>query len=164
MFCLFRSPRISESNEPGYEEVELAAKGFSRGDPNYESLHYTDDLHYTLHTDSLTEPPYDKVDKDEDLGDEGSEPGQSSGQMEDELAAVPLYAQVVKTKRPAALSPSTDGAEEMVSPVEVTIVQEEQDYSVSSSKNTTIIRISTDNRPTFCYFSDDDALGIPEQV
>ncbi len=44
----------------------------------------------------------------------------------------------------------------------------EPDYSVSSSRNTTIIRISGDpaapHRPTFRYFDADDALGVPEQV
>lgn len=85
---------------------------------------------------------------------------------------IPVYAQVIKSKRAVAqtnvvsvlesLPTTTDEFPTVpVSPRSL----ENQDYSVSSSsKNTTIIRISTDNRPPIHYFPDDDTFGVPEQV
>ena len=82
---------------------------------------------------------------------------------------IPVYAQVTKSKRAVAQAnivavvecPSPVAANES-SPTSSVNVQT-QDFSVSSSKNTTIIRI-TDNRPPLCYFTDDDTFGVPEQV
>lgn len=72
--------------------------------------------------------------------------------------------QVVKPKRlasPGACVIVTNPAHEG-NMTQMTIVHEE-DHSVGSSKNTTIIRI-TDGRPAFRFYSGDDTFGVPEQV
>lgn len=81
----------------------------------------------------------------------------------------PVYAQVVKPKRAnlqsAAVVLEDPTVASSSSGMEViTNSTHSPDFSVSSSsKNTTIIRI-TDNRPAYRFFTDDEAFGVPEQV
>ena len=149
--CFLNSSEIVETDEPGYEEVELQHNhGFNRGDPNYESLHYS------VH--SASDPPYAQVEK-LDRADESPEgvPETINNNID-----IPVYAQVMKPKRTTSENPIIPLINE---PVELnalrTIHVNDQDLSVSSSKNTTIIRI-TDSRSR--YFPDDGTFGTPEQV
>ena len=166
------SADIKESSEPGYEEVERSLQSFDRRDPNYESLHYNE--YNTGHT--FTEPPYATVDR-VDPPEEPSElpPAAARPDIQQEPSnnnnsvGAAIYAQVVKPKRAAGTvlvtSPAAEG-DHLETPTNRTVVDLEnhQDFSVSSSRNTTIIRI-TDNRPAFRYYSnDDDTFGVPEQV
>lgn len=177
VFALFFSQssrkRLSESSEPGYEIVELhqnPTSGFSRQDPNYESLHYS--VHH-----GVSDPPYASIAIRGDELKEGelevmTEETTAELVVNNNTVGIPVYAQVIKSKRAVAqtnvvsvlesLPTTTDEFPTVpVSPRSL----ENQDYSVSSSsKNTTIIRISTDNRPPIHYFPDDDTFGVPEQV
>jgi len=175
MLCLC-SPKIKETNEPGYEEVERPQQAFD----HYESLHYNS---------VQIEPPYATVDR----GGEDEEEEKAADSTNDNCLTVnnnntvlvgAIYAQVVKPKRTtttaataaAAASPTSidvfeaEDSHQVLPPSlsAVTVDNSEdnnQDFSVSSSRNTTIIRINaTDNRSTFRYFSDDDTFGVPEQV
>lgn len=158
---------MSESSEPGYEIVELPTQGFNRQDPNYESLHYS--VHQIA-----SDPPYASIAaRDIDLREEEFEEILEETTTElvvnNNTVGIPVYAQVTKSKRAVAQSnivavvecppPTATGEMSPTSPRSV----HSQDFSVSSSKNTTIIRI-TDNRPPLCYFTDDDTFGVPEQV
>lgn len=144
---------------------------------HYESLHYNS---------VQIEPPYATVDR----GGEDEEEEKAADSTNDNCLTVnnnntvlvgAIYAQVVKPKRTtttaataaAAASPTsidvfeTEDSHQVLPPSlsAVTVDNSEdnnQDFSVSSSRNTTIIRINaTDN---FRYFSDDDTFGVPEQV
>lgn len=160
---------------------------FDRRDPNYESLNYN-----SVH--SRNEPPYatvDRGDPGDEGGDDGSShlplPTAATGDVTETVnnntvVDGAIYAQVVKPKKtttPVATALSTapvvvpvgDGNEEDTTaqpPPSLAAVMIDsdghQDFSVSSSRNTTIIRINTDSRTAFRYFSDDDAFGVPEQV
>ena len=145
------SNEIVESDEPGYEEVELQRHaGFNRGDPNYESLNYS--VHVDVSSDpSDVDPPYARV---ETLAEECEKLSEG---INNNVVDVPVYAQVMKPKRATNESTTSTSSSPETDPME------EQDFSVGSSKNTTIIRIA-DSNSAFHYFPDDDSLGIPEQV
>lgn len=146
---------------------------------HYESLHYNS---------VQIEPPYATVDRG---GEDDEEEEKAADSTNDNCLTVnnnntvlvgAIYAQVVKPKRTtttaatAAASPTSidvleaEDSHQVLPPSlnAVTVDNSEdnnQDFSVSSSRNTTIIRINaTDNRSTFRYFSDDDTFGVPEQV
>lgn len=151
-------------SEPGYEIVELPrTPGFVRQDPNYESLHYA--IHQCP-----SDPPYASIAAREvDLKQEIEViPEETTDELvvNNNTVGIPVYAQVIKSKRVMAEAnavavvecPTADSSDSVPSKS-----VQNQDFSVSSSKNTTIIRI-TDNRPPRGYFSDDDAFGVPEQV
>lgn len=155
----------SESSEPGYEVVALPAQGFNRQDPNYESLHYS------VHQITV-DPPYASIAaRDPDVKEEIEviqEETTTDLVVNNNTVGIPVYAQVVKSKRAVAQTnlvavvdcAATTTTE--MNPIPSRSIQT-QDFSVSSSKNTTIIRI-TDNRPSVRYFNDDDTFGVPEQV
>ena len=163
--------RLSESSEPGYEIVELhqnPTTGFSRQDPNYESLHYS--VHHVV-----SDPPYASIAIRDDELKEGelevmTEETTAELVVNNNTVGIPVYAQVIKSKRAVAQANVVSVVESLPSITDEMVPEsprslENQDYSVSSSsKNTTIIRISTDNRPPIHYFSDDDTFGVPEQV
>ena len=111
---------------------------FNRGDPNYESLNYS------VHSER--DPPYAKV-----------EDSDQSTTINNNIDVAPLYAQVTKPKTKTSTGDLIDAVHSEA------LEKNEQDLSVSSSRNTTIIRI-TDSTPAFHYFPDDESLGIPEQV
>jgi len=133
----YKCNEILESDEPGYEEVQLRQR-FNRGDPNYESLNYS------VHSER--DPPYAKV-----------EDSDQSTTINNNIDVAPLYAQVTKPKTKTSTGDLIDAVHSEA------LEKNEQDLSVSSSRNTTIIRI-TDSTPAFHYFPDDESLGIPEQV
>lgn len=167
--------RLSESSEPGYEIVELhqnPSAGFSRQDPNYESLHYS--VHHIV-----SDPPYASIAIRDDELKEGeleimTEEVTAELVVNNNTVGIPVYAQVVKSKRAVAQANVVSVVESLPIPADevnfaTPLSVENQDYSVSSSsKNTTIIRISTDNRPPIRYFTDEDSFGVefgePEQV
>lgn len=144
---------------------------FNRQDPNYESLHYA--VH---HSHSASDPPYASITVRDVDSTKQEEIQVIPEETTDELVVnnntvgIPVYAQVIKSKRAMAESnavavvdcrPHTPTNPDSVPSMSV----QNQDFSVGSSRNTTIIRI-TDNRPPppRGYFSDDDAFGVPEQV
>lgn len=164
---------IRESNEPGYEEVELPPTAkFDRQDPNYESLHYAVNHQHSVRPRS--DPPYATVGH-ADFGADSADFEENEEALEEATTELvnnntvgqPVYAQVVKPKRTNLKSasvfvedPIAAGAA-ATSGVEIT---HSPDFSVSSSKNTTIIRI-TDSRPAYRFFTEDaESFGVPEQV
>lgn len=156
---------VSESSEPGYEIVELPTQGFSRQDPNYESLHYS--VHHII-----ADPPYASIAaRGSDFREEEVEiiPEETTAELvvNNNTVGIPVYAQVIKSKRAMAESSVVSVVECPPTATDMNSTPsrsvQNQDFSVSSSRNTTIIRI-TDNRPPIRYFTDDDAFGVPEQV
>ena len=95
--------RLSESSEPGYEIVELhqnPTTGFSRQDPNYESLHYS--VHHVV-----SDPPYASIAIRDDELKEGelevmTEETTAELVVNNNTVGIPVYAQVIKSKRAVA--------------------------------------------------------------
>ena len=153
-------------------ELPPTAK-FDRSDPNYESLHYAVNHQHSVSVRPRSDPPYATVGHADDGADSTEENEENHEETTAELVnnntaiGQPVYAQVVKPKRTnlqsasvfvedttAARAPASSGVEITHSP----------DFSVSSSKNTTIIRI-TDSRPAYRFFTEDaESFGVPEQV
>lgn len=162
---------IRESIEPGYEEVELPPTAkFDRSDPNYESLHYAVNHQPSVSVRPRSDPPYATVGHT-DGGSDSADLEESHKNQEETTAELvnnntvgqPVYAQVVKPKRTNLKTSSllVEDSAAATSGVETT---HSPDFSVSSSKNTTIIRI-TDSRPAYRFFTEDaDSFGVPEQV
>lgn len=143
--------------------MELPTQAFDRQDPNYESLHYS------VHS-IVPDPPYASImaresDSNEEETSRATSETVAEPVVNNNTVDVPVYAQVVKSKRAAvqATSAAPESAPEAEVTFEPTMTVQTQDYSVSGSKNTTIIRI-TDNSPSYRFFADQDSFGVPEQV
>lgn len=134
--------------------MELPTQVFARQDPNYESLHYS------VH-EIVPDPPYASITARDNEG--ATDEIIAEPVVNNNTVDVPVYAQVVKSKRATVQASSAAADEHPEVTFQPTMTVETQDFSVSSSKNTTIIRI-TDSSASFRFFADQDSFGVPEQV